>query len=125
MLDVCRLLSGQKQPTLALLREQMHAAASAGDRAEVDRLRAALRDVQALSTRPSDLAGLAEGWRLLVLERLFEDGPGRLHLVQDGRLVASADTDTSALPDDPERLLCLIAETFAPFRRRRRRDRAA
>ena len=44
--------------------------------------------------------------------------PGRLHLVQDGRLVASADTDTSALPDDPERLLCLIAETFAPFRRR-------
>jgi DNA polymerase III epsilon subunit-like protein len=112
VLAVCRLLSGQKQPTLALLRERMHAAAGAGDRAEVDRLRAALRDVQALTTRPSDLAGLAGRWRLLVLERLFEDGPGRLHLVQDGRLVASVDTNTSALPDDPARLRRFADATF-------------
>jgi len=112
VLDVCGLLSGQKQPTLATLRAQMQMAAGAGDRAEVDRLRAALRDVQALTTRPSDLAGLAEGWRLLILERLFENGPGRLHLVQDGRLLASVDTDTSALPDDPARLRRFAEEAF-------------
>jgi hypothetical protein len=90
----------------------MQAAANAGDRAEVHRLRAALRDVQALVTRPSDLAGLDGGWHLLVLERLFEGGPARLHLVQDGRLIGSADTDTSTLPADPGRLLRFADDAF-------------
>ena len=67
-------------------------------------MRAALRDVQEFTARTSELAGLANGWRLLVLERLFDGGPGRLHLVQDGRLVASVDTDTSTLPTEPAQL---------------------
>ena len=111
VLDVCRLLSGQKEPTLAMLRAGMHAAAAAGDRSELDRLRATLRDVQALEIRPSDLAGLAEGWRLLILERMVP-GIGRLHLVQDGRLIASADTDTSALPSDRGHLRRFAEEMF-------------
>ena len=111
VLQVCRLLSGQKQPTLEMLRHDMQAAASAGDRAEVDRLRAALRDVQALDTRHSDLAGLDDGWRLLVLEQIVS-GLGRLHLVHDRRLIGSADTDTSTLPTDPTQLRRLAHQVF-------------
>ena len=111
VLQVCQLLAGQKQPTLANLRASMQTAASAGDRPEVDRLRAALRDVQALTIRPSDLTGLADGWRLLVLEPIVP-GSGRLHLVHDGALVASTFTDTSALPADPVHLQRFADEMF-------------
>jgi len=62
--------------------------------------------------RPSLLVGLPVGWRLLVLERLWEGGPGRLHLIEDGRLVASADTDTSTLPNRPAHLLRFVEEMF-------------
>jgi hypothetical protein len=103
VLDVCQLLSGQKEPTLDALRASMRAAATAGDQVEVGRLRNALRDVQALRLRTSDLVGLPAGWRVLILERVAERR-GRLHLVQHGRLIASADTDTSALPPDAPRL---------------------
>ena len=34
-------------------------------------------------------------------EWLFEDGARRLHLIEAGRLIASADTDASALPSRP------------------------
>jgi hypothetical protein len=103
VLDVCRLLSGQKEPALDALRASMRAAATAGDQAEVGRLRNALLDVHALKLRTSDLVGLPAGWQLLILERV-EPGLGRLHLVEHGRLIASADTDTSALPPDAPRL---------------------
>jgi hypothetical protein len=113
VLAVCRLLSGQKSDAVAALRGKMSAAAASGDRTEVDRLRAALRGVQGLDIKPSMLVGLPPGWRLLVFERLWTDGPGRLHLIGDGRLVASADTDISALPDDRQSLLDLADEVVA------------
>jgi DNA polymerase III epsilon subunit-like protein len=111
VLDVCRLLSGQKDPTLGALRAAMRAAAADGDQGEVDRLRAALRDVQSLNIRSSAVAGLADGWRLLILEQLAP-GFGRLHLVQDARLIASRDADTSALPADRPEVRRFAREMF-------------
>jgi DNA polymerase III epsilon subunit-like protein len=111
VLNVCRLLSGQKEPTLGAFRAGMREAAAAGDQVEIDRLRTALRAVQTLTIRPSDLAGLSAGWRLLVLERL-NPGFGRLHLIQDRRLVASTDMDTSTLPTDPAQLRRYAHEMF-------------
>jgi hypothetical protein len=105
VLEVCKLLAGQKDAAIVALRSGMREAAERGDRPEVDRLRATLLAVQELVMRPSILVGLPTGWRLLVVDRLFEGGPGRLHLIQDGRLLGSADTDTSALPTEPARLL--------------------
>jgi predicted GIY-YIG superfamily endonuclease len=115
VLAVCRLLAGQREPTVEALRLAMRDAAAAGDRPEVDRLRSTLRAVQTLEVRPSFLVGLPAGWRLLVLEWLYEDGPRRLHLIEDGRLVASTDTDATALPCQP-RLMSLFAEgAFGPL----------
>lgn len=90
VLDVCRLLSGQKEPARQALQTAMRAAASGGDPSAVSRLREALRSVQALDIRPSILAGLSGGWRLCVVEQLA-NGRRRGHLLQDGRLVASHD----------------------------------
>jgi DNA polymerase III subunit epsilon len=112
VLGVCRLLAGQREPTIASLRERMRTAAEAGDRIEVDRLRAAIRDVQAMTPRYSETIGRSEDVRLLLLERLWEGGPGRLHLVQAGRLLASATTDVSALPSDAGRLAAFADTTF-------------
>jgi DNA polymerase III subunit epsilon len=114
VLAACQLLAGQKDATVQALRLAMRDAAAAGDRPEVDRLRSTLRDVQALELRPSPLVGLSDGWRLLVLEWLWEDGPRRLHLITDGKLVGSADTDASGLPWQPRSLVRFADEVFGP-----------
>jgi hypothetical protein len=113
VLAVCRLLSGQKSDAIAAVRQAMREAAASGRQPDVDRLRAALRGVQGLDVKPSILLGLPPGWRLLVFERLWSDGPGRLHLIEDGRLIASADTDSRALPADRQALLDLADEVVA------------
>jgi DNA polymerase-3 subunit epsilon len=112
VLAVCRLLSGQKGPTLAALGTAMGAAASRGDRGEVDRLRATLRGIQALSIEPSALAGLPAGWRALVLERLAT-GRACVHLLQDGRRVGAAAVELSQLPDEPQALRQLAEQIQA------------
>jgi DNA polymerase III epsilon subunit-like protein len=104
VLGVCRLLAGQKEPARALLLAEMRAAAEAGDQIEVGRLRVAVRDVQKIPLRYSELIGRSDDERLLLLDRLWEGGPSRLHLVQGGQLLASATTDVSALPSDAGRL---------------------
>ncbi len=90
VLDVCQLLSGQRGPARDSLKAAMRAAAAAGDLADVERLRGALRAVQTLDIRPSILAGLAEGWRLCVVEQVA-DSRRRGHLLHDGLLVGSTD----------------------------------
>jgi DNA polymerase III epsilon subunit-like protein len=111
VLDVVQLLSGQKDAAVGAVRRMMGRAAEAGDRTEVDRLRVALRGLQELTIRPSILVGLTDGWRLLVLERASEPGwvagRARLHLIQDGQLLRSADTDRSNLPARSRDLLGL------------------
>jgi excinuclease UvrABC nuclease subunit len=121
VLAVVRLLAGQKDAAIGVVREKMSEAAAAGDRTEVDRLRVALREVQDHTIRPSILVGLTDGWRLLVLERLIDTGwemsRARLHLLQDGRLLGSAWTERSMLPTRPPDLLALaeamLVETAA------------
>jgi DNA polymerase III epsilon subunit-like protein len=112
VIGVCQLLAGLRAPTVRLLQDRMREAAKASDRAEVDRLRAAVRGLQSFTPRMSDLAGRSDGARLLVLERCWEDGPGRLHLVQGGRLLASANTDASTLPNDMESLCAYVESQF-------------
>jgi hypothetical protein len=112
ILGVCQLLAGQKEPAIALLLAGMREAAEVGDRVEVDRLRVAVRDVQAMTPRFSETTGRSEDVRLLLLERLWEGGPGRLHLVQGGRLLASATTDADALPTEADRLAAFADSTF-------------
>lgn len=112
VLDACRLFAGQKSPALVVLREQMAAAAARGDQPEVDRLRAALRDVQALDVRPSLLAGLPTGAQLLVLEQIFE-GLTRTHLIQDGVRLVSVSWAIDYLPNNPEALRDLAASMLA------------
>jgi hypothetical protein len=60
--------------------------------------------VQAMTPRVSELFGRSDDARILILERLWEGGPGRLHLVQNDQLLASAATDVSALPSEAGRL---------------------
>lgn len=117
VLTVCQLLAGQKHATVELLRRAMQDAAAAGDRSDVDRLRATLRSVQTLDMRPSPLVGLAVGWRLLALEWLWDEGPRRLHLIEDGRLVGSAETDELGLPHTAAALTRLVAQTFGQTER--------
>ena len=112
VLDACRLLSGQKTPALALLRELMQVAAARGEQLEVDRLRAALKAVQVLDVRPSLLVGLPAGAQVLVLEQVFE-GVTRTHLVEDGRRLVSVGWDIDYLPTDPHRLRQLAASMLA------------
>jgi excinuclease UvrABC nuclease subunit len=116
VLAVVQLLAGQKGASIGLVRQLMSDAAAAGDRPEVDRLRATLRGVQDLMIRASVLIGLPAGWRLLALERIAETGPARLHLVQDGRLLRSVDTERSTLPVRPRDLLVLGEAMLAEAR---------
>jgi DNA polymerase III epsilon subunit-like protein len=112
VLAVCMLLAGQKEPTVQALRLAMRGSAARGDAMTTTRLRAVLRDVQALTVRPSLLAGFGTGWRLLVLERLL-DGETRTHLIQDGRLLRSVSWGMSALPSDSSQLVALADEMLA------------
>jgi hypothetical protein len=105
-------LAGQKEPTLARLRAAMREAAGRDAQHEVDRLRGVLRDVQTLTIQPSPLAGLPPGWRLLALERL-PGGDTRTHLIEDGRLLASASWGHSELPNDLTNLARLAREIVA------------
>lgn len=112
VLNACRLLAGQKTPALNLLRERMQQAAASGDQTEVDRLRAALKAVQALDVRPSMLAGLPSGTQLLVLEHVFE-GVSRTHLIQDGQRLVSVSWGIDFLPSDPGALREFAASMLA------------
>lgn len=97
VLDACRLLAGQKEPAIEIVRSSMRRAAAAGDQLEVDRLRSTLRDIQRLEIRPSLLAGLPLGTQILVFEHLVS-GLTRTHLLQDGRRLVSATQDAHAQP---------------------------
>jgi DNA polymerase III epsilon subunit-like protein len=100
VLEVARLLGGQKDGALAALRATMAACAAAGDRAGIDRARAALAAVRALTVEASALIGLGERTAVLILERVGE-WEGRAHLVRDGRHAGSADVDLSTWQPDP------------------------
>jgi len=106
VLGVAALLGGQKDAALAALREMMHAAAAAGDRAGVDRARDALRRVHDLSLEPSLLVGLRAHDRVLIVERLVDrqvtESGLRVHLLDGGRYVGSADVDVSAWFGQPD-----------------------
>ncbi|MFN8632774.1 MAG: GIY-YIG nuclease family protein [Chloroflexota bacterium] len=112
VLEVARLLSGQKAPTLAALRLAMQQAAARGEQPLLDRLRAALKGVQALIVYASPLVGLTPGWRLLVLERL-PFGPTVTHLIEDGWLLRTVYWGMSSLPIEPARLRKLAAEILS------------
>jgi DNA polymerase III subunit epsilon len=103
VLDACRLLSGQRSEALELLQRDMARAASRGDATEVNRLRSALRNVQALDMRPSLLVGMRADARLLVLEHVSE-GVTRAHLLQDGARLVSVSWGMDFLPSEAHRL---------------------
>jgi excinuclease UvrABC nuclease subunit len=116
VLAVIQLLAGQKDASTVLVRQLMSDAAAAADRTEVDRLRATLRGIQDLTIRASVLVGLPDGWRVLALERLAETALARLHLIQDGRLLRSVDTERFTLPTRPRDLLTLAEAMLAEVR---------
>lgn len=104
VLDVAALLGGQKDGALAAVREQMRAAADAGDREVVDRARATLRRVHDLKLEPSLLIGLGGGGPLLIVEAVGDGERLRGHLVTAGGHVGATDLDTSSGQDRPDEI---------------------
>ena len=113
-----RVLSGQKDAALGLLRARMRREGLAGDAPAVEQTRRLIRATLDLEPCPSPLLGIAPTEPLLVIERLAEGGY-RAHLVRDGYLAASTTTwavhdptslraladhlgSVAVLPDDPE-----------------------
>ncbi len=112
VLAVSRLLGGQKDGALASLRGAMARCAATGDRAGVDRARAALRAVQRLTIEPSALIGLGDGSAVLIVERRDEPA-ARVHLVTGGRHLGSTDVDLSTWRREPQRICDLAQEIMA------------
>jgi len=118
---IMRLLSGQREPSLTVLRARLRGMAASGNHLALERTRRLVREIIAFEPCPSPLLGTSLDEPLLVLDPLpsaasiagtygtvMGDGV-RVHLVREGRIVASVTVDGQPAPHE----LCAIAEQLA------------
>jgi hypothetical protein len=114
-----RLLTGQRDEALEILRAAMTASSRHGDHARVDACRRLIETVLQFELRASPLLGTSPLEPLLVVEPAAADRSRRVHLIEHGHLVSSMSLADEDDPHEPATLSATLGELQA---RRRQPD---